>query len=666
MKKLSFLLKTSILAIFVLLPLAVFGQNEGLRGDLSHAFTRFEVVRIKSADARRSALAKRPITVTAAGKSFDLELEPRDLMSARYKAETRGPDGAVQLAKPRVDTFKGKVAGDGSSEVRLTIDGIKVEGYFTSGLDRFYVEPARKYSDSAGADDLVVYRAEDAIDPVTFECRSDLINRIERGQELATGNMPEDAVNLRAVDLTTDADFEYVNTLGGPIPANSEILSILNMIEPVYENQLGITFTITFQHTWSTADPFTGANDDLFVRNLAAWWEQNFPRSQNPRDAMHLFTGDADKQGRGYSFIGVICQNPSLAYGYSGYVNFSPGKFLLTAHEIGHKFGGNHVTAANGADCANSIMIAQLQFDTPLSFCQASRTEIGNYLTNNNSCLSVLTTAFFDFDGDGRSDISVFRPSEGNWYANQSRAGFLGLHFGQNGDRPVPADYDGDGKADIAVFRDGTWYRLLSGNGTFDGINFGLAGDKPVPGDFDGDGKADVAVFRPSEGNWYQMLSATGSFFQIHFGAPSDVPVPADFDGDGKSDINVYRPSEGNWYRLNSRDGSFFGLHFGIGEDKPIAGDFDGDAQADIVVYRPSNGSWYVLPSSTGVFYGLAFGISTDIPAAADFDGDGKADISVFRPSEGNWYRLNSRDGSFYAEQFGAAEDKPIPSYYIP
>ena len=127
--------------------------------------------------------------------------------------------------------------------------------------------------------------------------------------------------------------------------------------------------------------------------------------------------------------------------------------------------------------------------------------------------MNVLTTTFFDFDGDGRSDISVFRPSEGNWYANQSRAGFLGLHFGQSGDQPVPADYDGDGKADIAVFRGGTWYRLLSGNGTFDGVNFGLAGDRPVPGDFDGDGKADVAVFRPSDGNWYQMLSATGSVF---------------------------------------------------------------------------------------------------------------------------------------------------------
>src|SRR5690606_6039891 len=31
-----------------------------------------------------------------------------------------------------------------------------------------------------------------------------------------------------------------------------------------------------------------------------------------------------------------------------------------------------------------------------------------------------------DFDGDGRTDVSVFRGSEGNWYLNQSTDGFAG------------------------------------------------------------------------------------------------------------------------------------------------------------------------------------------------------------------------------------------------
>lgn len=54
---------------------------------------------------------------------------------------------------------------------------------------------------------------------------------------------------------------------------------------------------------------------------------------------------------------------------------------------------------------------------------------------------------------DGKADVSVFRPSSGVWYLNQSVNGFTSTQFGVPTDKIVPADYDGDGKTDIAVFR---------------------------------------------------------------------------------------------------------------------------------------------------------------------------------------------------------------------
>ena len=66
----------------------------------------------------------------------------------------------------------------------------------------------------------------------------------------------------------------------------------------------------------------------------------------------------------------------------------------------------------------------------------------------------------FDFDGDGKADLSVFRPSEGIWYLNRSAEGFTGFQFGLSSDKLTPEDYDGDYITDIAVFREGIWYIL--------------------------------------------------------------------------------------------------------------------------------------------------------------------------------------------------------------
>ena len=41
-----------------------------------------------------------------------------------------------------------------------------------------------------------------------------------------------------------------------------------------------------------------------------------------------------------------------------------------------------------------------------------------------------------DYDGDGKADISVFRPSTGQWFQQRSTSGFFATQFGQNGDKP--------------------------------------------------------------------------------------------------------------------------------------------------------------------------------------------------------------------------------------
>ncbi len=267
----------------------------------------------------------------------------------------------------------------------------------------------------------------------------------------------------------------------------------------------------------------------------------------------------------------------------------------------------------------------------------------------------------FDFDGDHRSDVAVFRPSDGNWYYSPSSSGGArAVHFGSAGDIPMAADYDGDGTTDVAVFRpsDGNWY-INGSTAGFQAIHFGATGDVPMAADFDGDGNADVAVFRPSDGNWYINGSAAG-FSAIHFGITGDIPVAADFDGDSKADVAVFRPSNGTWY-INGSTNGFIGAQFGASGDLPVPADFDGDGRSDVAVFRPSSGTWFIMGSFVG-FRATQFGTAGDTPVPADYDGDGKTDVGVYRGSDRTWYILNSGQsgnaaGGLSAVQFGSSGD---------
>lgn len=278
----------------------------------------------------------------------------------------------------------------------------------------------------------------------------------------------------------------------------------------------------------------------------------------------------------------------------------------------------------------------------------------------------------FDFDGDGKTDLSVFRPSDSPneadfFIQNSSNNSLNNAAWGSVGDLAANADYDGDGKTDLAVFRPSTrtWFIFQSSNNLILALNFGLAGDKLAPADYDGDSKADIAVYRPAAGVWYILQSSNGQVRIQQFGIAEDLPVPADFDGDGKRDIAVWRPSTGVWYVFRSSDGGASISQFGLNGDKPVGGDFDGDGKADFVVYRPSERLWYLLRTTQG-FGAVQFGLSEDKPLQADFDGDGKRDIALFRPSTNVWYYLRSSDGSFAAVSFGQSGDTAVPTIFVP
>jgi hypothetical protein len=300
---------------------------------------------------------------------------------------------------------------------------------------------------------------------------------------------------------------------------------------------------------------------------------------------------------------------------------------------------GNQITrlAADDGDGGDAYGVSVAVFE--------STSAIGAYLDENPNGLEAGAVYLYqrevpaphipaDFDGEGDTDISVYRPGNGNWYI----FGEAPVSWGLAGDLPVPGDYDGDGAKDIAVYRpgNGNWY--IKDQGV---ISWGIDGDVPLPCDYDGDGQDDVAVYRPGNGNWYIQ-----GLVSIPWGRSEDIPVPADYDGDGACEQAVYRPSNGNWY-VNGQSPQSWGRN----EDMPVPGDYDGDGETDIAVYRPSNGRWYIMGQCS-----LSWGRTGDLPVPGDYNGDGAWEAAVLRESNGKWYIQDVGTYTWYA-----AGDYPLP-----
>jgi hypothetical protein len=139
-------------------------------------------------------------------------------------------------------------------------------------------------------------------------------------------------------------------------------------------------------------------------------------------------------------------------------------------------------------------------------------------------------------------------------------------------------DFDGDGRTDPAIYRPSTglWAILKSSTNytTSATVSWGLSTDVAVPGDYDGDGKTDPVVFRPSTGGWYILLSSTNysSSFGVSWGLSTDIPAPADYDGDGRFDPAIFRPSTGLWAVLKSSTNytTSFTVSWGLSTDTPM------------------------------------------------------------------------------------------------
>ncbi len=267
-----------------------------------------------------------------------------------------------------------------------------------------------------------------------------------------------------------------------------------------------------------------------------------------------------------------------------------------------------------------------------------------------------------DFDGDGRADYAVWRPSDGVWYIYYSASGATeAIQWGTQGDHPVAADVTGDRRAELIVWRpsNGTWYVRQWDGSTFE-VQWGTNGDIPVPLDLDGDGKAQFAVYRPqpvqggASSRWHILSQDRASSQWVDWGTFGDSPLVGDFNRDGRDDIAVYRGTEGNWYFAYSNGWTTSVVQWGIWGDVPLT--YKSGTGTNIAVWRPGNSTFYKRDLTTGATAEAVWGEYGDLPRFADTDGNGVDEQVIFRPRGGTWYNLERWSGV----NWGTPGDIPV------
>jgi len=303
----------------------------------------------------------------------------------------------------------------------------------------------------------------------------------------------------------------------------------------------------------------------------------------------------------------------------------------------------------------------------------------------------VVLDAPVDFNGDGKTDFAVVRNTGGGangqltWFWALNGSGTTGaINWGINSDWVLTDDFDGDGKDDITVWRPGAggvaaFYIFQSSTNTARIVQFGQSGDIPtVVGDYDNDGKADPAVFRQgSPSLWFyegSLNNPGGNVTTVAWGSNTDVPAPGDFDGDGKNDFGIYRNSgtgQLDFWRLLSNGTAMPVIRFGTTADIYAPGDYDGDHKTDIATFRRANGAtiWNWVSSIDGSVHSVTWGSGNDFPVQGDYDGDGKTDIAIWRPGvnpgEAAFWAQLSSTGSVLVFQWGTSGDFPVASYNV-
>ncbi|MBP2615542.1 reprolysin-like metallopeptidase [Chryseobacterium jejuense] len=268
------------------------------------------------------------------------------------------------LLSKRLDniiTFDG-YSKDKKSKIKLTLAGDKMTAMIKSGNGYFIIEPYK-----TGKGEYRIYNSFEMFGE-KFNCE---VHKDEFEESIKTVakklNIQKSVTNfpygntMRVYRLAVATTGEFTTAFGSQDTALGEVVTMVNLINQIYESELSISFQLiektlnkTLIFTDGATDPFTvdlyfasSANSQSGFNTLNA----NGTLVQADYDIGHTFNIMPGTIGGSRGQAGPQpCNTPIKARAWSEWVITAPKSMTanLIVHEMGHQFGAGHTFNAMG------------------------------------------------------------------------------------------------------------------------------------------------------------------------------------------------------------------------------------------------------------------------------------------------------------------------------
>ena len=383
--------KTLLLLLFFLLAQLLPAQEKALTTEeivypptemLTTNFSSYRVVRLNTQQIYDQVQVQGAHASLRIGLGTDpvrsFLLQKHDLRAPGYQGRIATSSGIIQAAAREIGTYRGRMSGQASGKLSLTIEPDFFFGLWTEGEETWFIEPLYRLEPSAPQDLYLLYRERDMKTRDNY-CGLSLTHQHAEELPHKPGDM-EKAGNCLVVEVGLAADNSMRVAFGGVSQVTNFMFGVLNNVQTNYDNEFAdeIQFEVvtTFISDCASCDPWTSSNDaGTFLESFTNWGNSN-GFGTSAFDVASVWTNrDFAGSTIGIAWLSGVCSQ----FRYNALQNFSSNAAFLRvvqAHEYGHNFSATH-----DPDGSNTIMAPSVT--TSNNWSTATRNQINNFVEDN-------------------------------------------------------------------------------------------------------------------------------------------------------------------------------------------------------------------------------------------------------------------------------------------